>query len=147
MGARYFTPVHTGPGAYPASCIMGTESFPGVKSGRGMKLTPHPFLVPWSRKSRARPYSPYRPYGLYRASEPEQGCTLHYLFLYRTEQLRNFNSDKKFNAFTSKTKNEMHDFSLQKRKRPKLMCEDTFSGSSIGISATTAALLRCRFSV
>jgi len=27
--------------------------FPGVKSGRGVTLTPHPLLVPWSRKSRA----------------------------------------------------------------------------------------------
>jgi len=24
---------------------MGTETFPGVKSGRGVTLTPHPFLV------------------------------------------------------------------------------------------------------
>jgi len=27
---------------------MGTRSFPGVKSGWGMMLTPHPLLVPWS---------------------------------------------------------------------------------------------------
>jgi hypothetical protein len=25
---------------------MGTRSFPGVKSGRGVTLTPHPLLVP-----------------------------------------------------------------------------------------------------
>jgi hypothetical protein len=25
---------------------MGTVSFPGVKSGRGVTLTPHPLLVP-----------------------------------------------------------------------------------------------------
>jgi len=37
---------------------MGTGSFPGVKSGRGMKLTPHSLLVPWSRKSRAIPLLP-----------------------------------------------------------------------------------------
>ena len=110
---------------------MRTESFPGVNSGRGVTLTPHLLLVPWSRKSRAihvpllplwivRPveslsacttvhftftytstppmgrtactepqclyngalylylylYSPYRPYGLYRASVPVQRCTL-----------------------------------------------------------------------
>jgi len=30
-------------------------SFPGVKSGRGVTLTPHPLLVPWSWKSRAIP--------------------------------------------------------------------------------------------
>jgi len=31
---------------------MGTGSFPRVKSGRGVTLTPH-LLVPWSRKRRA----------------------------------------------------------------------------------------------
>jgi hypothetical protein len=43
--ARFSAPVQTGPGAHPASCTMGTGSFPGVKSGRGMMLTPHPLLV------------------------------------------------------------------------------------------------------
>jgi hypothetical protein len=27
---------------------MGTGSFPGVKRGRGVTLTPHPLLMPWS---------------------------------------------------------------------------------------------------
>jgi len=35
-----------GLGAHPASCIMGIGSFPGVKSGRGVTLIPHPLLVP-----------------------------------------------------------------------------------------------------
>ena len=30
-GARFSAPVRTGPGAHPASCTMGTGSFPGVK--------------------------------------------------------------------------------------------------------------------
>ena len=34
---------------------MGTGSFPGVKSGRVLTLTPHAPLVPWSRKCRAIP--------------------------------------------------------------------------------------------
>jgi len=38
-------------GVYSASCIMGTGSFPEVKSGRGVTLTPHPLVVPWSLKS------------------------------------------------------------------------------------------------
>ena len=42
VGARFFAPVQNGPGAYPASCTMGTGSFPGVKSGRGPTLTPSP---------------------------------------------------------------------------------------------------------
>jgi len=73
---------------------MGTGSLPGVKSGRGVKLTPHYLLVPWSIKSIAIPvlplravrpvqrlsactvqlylYSPYGPYSLYTASVPVQ---------------------------------------------------------------------------
>jgi hypothetical protein len=42
-GARFSAPAQTGPGAHPASCTMGTGSFPGVKSGRSVTLTPHPF--------------------------------------------------------------------------------------------------------
>ena len=81
---------------------MGTGSFQEVKSGRGVKLTFHPLLVPWSRNSRGIPLhrirtvrpiqslsactrvhctftytsTPYGPYGLYRASVPVQRCTL-----------------------------------------------------------------------
>jgi len=56
--ARFSAPVQTGPGAKPSSCIMGTGSFPEVKIGRGVMLTLHHFLVPWSRKSRAIPLLP-----------------------------------------------------------------------------------------
>ena len=56
--ARFSAPVQTGAGAHPASCTMDTGSFSGVKSGRGVTLTPHPFLVSWSRKSRAIPLLP-----------------------------------------------------------------------------------------
>ena len=39
--ARFSAPVQTGPGAHSISCIIGTGSFPGLKSGRGVTLTPH----------------------------------------------------------------------------------------------------------
>jgi hypothetical protein len=55
VGARFFSHVQTGPGAHPVSCIMGTGSFPGVESGRGVTLTPYPLLVPRS-KNRVEPY-------------------------------------------------------------------------------------------
>ena len=58
VGARFSASVQTGPGAHPAFCTMGTGSFPGVKSGRGVTLTPHPLLVSWSRKVRAIPLLP-----------------------------------------------------------------------------------------
>jgi len=45
-GPNFFAPVQTGPGAHPASCTIGTGSFLGVKSGRGVTLTLHPLLVP-----------------------------------------------------------------------------------------------------
>ena len=46
VGARFSAPVQTGPGPHPASCTMGTGSFPGLKSGQGVTLIPHPLLVP-----------------------------------------------------------------------------------------------------
>ena len=57
-GVRFSAPVQTGPGAHPASCTMGTGSFPGAKSGRGETLTPHPLIVPWSWKGTAIPLLP-----------------------------------------------------------------------------------------
>jgi len=51
-GARFSAPVQTGPGAHPTNSKMDTGSFLGVKSGRGVTLTPHPLLVPWSWLSR-----------------------------------------------------------------------------------------------
>jgi len=49
----FYAPVQTDPGAHPASCTIGTGAFPGGKSGRGVTLTPHPLLVPWSWKVRS----------------------------------------------------------------------------------------------
>jgi hypothetical protein len=42
-GARFSAPVQTGPGAHPASCTMGTRSFPGVVKERpGRDSDPSP---------------------------------------------------------------------------------------------------------
>jgi len=60
---------------------MGTGSLLGVKSGRGMTLTPHPLLVPWSRKDRAIPLLPLW------AIWPVQGCISPYLSLLMKESL------------------------------------------------------------
>ena len=70
VGARFSAPVQTGPGAHPASCTMGTASFPGLKSGRSVTLTPHPLLRPGQERVELYLYFPYGPYGLYRASVP-----------------------------------------------------------------------------
>jgi hypothetical protein len=47
-GDEIFPPVQSCPGAHPASCKMGTRSFPGVKCGRGVLLTTHTRIVSWS---------------------------------------------------------------------------------------------------
>ena len=48
---------------------MGTGSFPGVESGRGMKLTPHPFLVPRSKNSTALPLLSLKAFVAYKKGE------------------------------------------------------------------------------
>ena len=76
MGTRFSAPVQIGPGTHPASCTMGTGSFPVVKSGRGVTLTFPPFYSRSHKTVELYLYCPYGPYGLYRASVPVQGCTL-----------------------------------------------------------------------
>jgi hypothetical protein len=44
-GARFSVPIQTGSGSHPASCTMGTGSFPG-ETGRGVAFTTNPHLVP-----------------------------------------------------------------------------------------------------
>jgi hypothetical protein len=50
VGARFFAPVQTGPGAHPASYKMGTGYLSRGLSGRGVELTTHPLLVPGLEK-------------------------------------------------------------------------------------------------
>ena len=74
VGARFSAPVQTGPGAYPASCTMGTGSFPGVKRpGRGADH-PAPPKRPGHERVELYIYSPSGP------SWPALGRTL--LFIY-----------------------------------------------------------------
>jgi len=49
-GATFSSPVQTGPRSHPASCTMCTGSFPGVKYGRSVLLTPQPLLAQRSWK-------------------------------------------------------------------------------------------------
>jgi len=81
VGARFSAPVQTDPRAYPASCTMDTGSFPGVKSGRDVTLTPHSLQCRGQERVELYLYSRYGPYGLDRASVPVQGCT-YYLTLW-----------------------------------------------------------------
>jgi hypothetical protein len=50
------------PWGHPASCTTDTGSFPGVESGQGVTLTPHPLLLPRSNnRVELYLYSPYGP--------------------------------------------------------------------------------------
>jgi hypothetical protein len=52
VGARFFAPFHTGPGAHPGSCTMGTGSFQGVqRPGLGVDHPPH--LAPMLKKEQS----------------------------------------------------------------------------------------------
>jgi hypothetical protein len=48
-GGGFSATVQTGPQAHPTSCTMGIDSFPGVRCGRGVRLTTNPLLVPRSK--------------------------------------------------------------------------------------------------
>jgi len=79
-GGEIFRTCPDRPWAHPVSCKMGTGSFPGVKSGRCVTLTPHPLLVPWSRKSRAIPLLPF---WAVRPLQSLSACTrVHFTFTY-----------------------------------------------------------------
>ena len=88
VGARFSAPVQTGPEAHPASCAMRTGSFPGVKSGRGVTLTPHPLLVPWPWKSRVIPLLPL---WVVRPVQSLSACTrVHFTFTWKAQYRRLF---------------------------------------------------------
>ena len=80
--SRFSAPVQTGPGAHPTSCTMGTGSFPGVKSSRGLTLTLHPLLVPLVMKEQSYTSTPLM--GRTACTEPQ--C-LYKGDLYFTQQL------------------------------------------------------------
>jgi hypothetical protein len=74
VGARFYAPVQTGPGAHPASCTMATGAFPGVESGRGVTLTPLPLLVPRSKNGVGLiPLLPLRAFVVFKKGETYLG--------------------------------------------------------------------------
>ena len=84
MGSRFSAPVQTGPGTHPASCTIRTGSFLGIKSGRGVTLTFHHLLVPWSRKTKA---TPLLPLWAIRPLQSLSACTRAHFTLYLSPAL------------------------------------------------------------
>jgi len=69
VGARFSATVQTGPGAQPAPFTMGTGSFRGGKKLPRRDADPsHPSSAVGHERVELYLYSPYGPYGLYRAS-------------------------------------------------------------------------------
>jgi len=64
----------------PSLLYNGYRVFPGVKSGWGMTLTPHPLLMPWSRKNRAIPLLPL--WGVRPVQSLSACTTVHCTFTY-----------------------------------------------------------------
>jgi hypothetical protein len=65
VGPRLSTPVLTGSGADPASCTMGTRSFPEVKQhGRGVN-NPAPSRAEVKERVKIYLYSPQEILGLF----------------------------------------------------------------------------------
>jgi hypothetical protein len=98
--ARFSAPVQTGPGAHPASCTMRTGSFPRVKSCRGVTLTPHPLLVPWSRKGRAIPLLPM---WAVRPVQSLSACTKGALYLQPNTKLLEKSDQQSLSCYTRKS--------------------------------------------
>ena len=85
---RDFPPLQTGSEAHPASCTMGSGSFPAVKCGRDVLLTTHPLLAPRSWKGSAIPLPP-----LWATTRPVTGL-LYFTVLYIVNFNKIFNSLK-----------------------------------------------------
>ena len=75
-GGEIFRTCPDRPWGPPSLLYNGYQVFPGVKSRRGVMLTPHRLLVPWSWKDRAIPLLPLWAVQPVQTSVPVQGCTL-----------------------------------------------------------------------
>ena len=75
VGARFSPPVQTGPGANPASCTMGTGSFPEAKRPERGADHPPPSKCPGQERVGLYLYSPFGP------SWPVIGAPLLYFIL------------------------------------------------------------------
>ena len=83
VGARFSSPVQTGPWVYSASCTMGTVSFVVLKRpGRGADHPP-PSKCPGQERVGLYLYSPSGP------SWPVMGAPLPFAFIYPTSSIHN----------------------------------------------------------
>ena len=94
--ARFSAPVQPALGVHPASCTMGTGSFPGVKSGLGVTLDPSPPSSAVVMKEQS--YTSTPPMGRTACTEPQcmyKGA--HYFYPYLNYSTR----EKKYQPLKS----------------------------------------------
>ena len=80
MGGEIFRTCPDRPWGPPRFLYKGYRVFPGGKERPGVTLTPHPLVMPWSRKSRAIPLLPL---WAVRPVQNLSACkTVHFTFTY-----------------------------------------------------------------
>jgi hypothetical protein len=85
--ARFLTPVQTGPGAHPASCTMGTGSFPGGKERPGRDAEPSPPSSAVVIKGKS--YASTPPMGRTACTEPQCLYKDDLYFIHKTACVKN----------------------------------------------------------
>ena len=84
-GGEIFRTCPERPWGPPSLLYIGYRVFPGIKSGQGVTLTPHPLLVPWSRKGRTVPLLPL---WAVRPVQSLSACTrVHFTFIFTLKKL------------------------------------------------------------
>ena len=112
---------------------MGTGSFPGVKSGRGLTLTPHPLLVPRSWKGTAIPLLPL---WAVRPVQSLSACTrVHFTLPYPVISFAGFRNHKR--GLREDLQVQVRRASLFCCNKGQMMCMDT-----IPLLLTTVQVVR-----
>ena len=99
---EYWMMIQTGPGAHPASCTMGTGSFPGVKAAGAWRWQPSPSSPEVMKEWTYTSTPPLGPCGQL------QGETLPYLTLPYQRKYRNKNKIKRVKTVTKTELNYGH---------------------------------------
>jgi len=83
--AKFSAPVQTGPEAHPASCTMGTRSFPGGKVWPGRDADPSP-----PSSAEAKTLLSLRAFVAYERAKPSMGYQMKFVcYLIKTKHSKN----------------------------------------------------------
>jgi hypothetical protein len=101
-GGEIFRTYPDQPWGPPSLLYSGYRVFPGGKERPGRDADPSPTSsAAGHEKVELYLYSPYGPYGLYRASVPVQGCTLPFTFFMKQRNVPTFSRNVCYKIFSS----------------------------------------------